>query len=179
MPLRPGLLVFLAAGSAAAAPTSDEKPAAVGTEPLQLDVSVDPTAVVPTRSGDPKPSAPHSATVRLTLTNVTAQDRELSFACPCFLGFEVEAPDGSVVGPEGGGTTCASMMADVRLPAGGKETRELRWTARSWKDTAAPLPPGRYKVYGTMGKGACGADRNGHPPMRTPPVTVEVRPVAN
>jgi hypothetical protein len=150
-----------------------------GTEPLKLDVSVDPTIVVPTKSQEPNPAAPHRATVRVTLTNVTSKERRLTFGCPCFLGFEVEAPDGTAAPPEGGGTGCVQAVAEVSLSPGAKETKELVWTARSWDGSFAPLPPGRYKVYGTMGKGICGADQLGHSPMRTPPVTVEVRPAAN
>lgn len=168
---------LLAVGIAAGARPGEKQ--AAGTEPLQLDVFVDPTIVVPTRSQEPTPGAPHKSTVRVTLTNVTSKERHLTFACPCFLGFEVEAPDGTAAPPEGGGTACIQTLADVHVPPGGKETRELLWTARSWKGTASPLPPGRYKLFGTMGKGSCGSDQHGHAPMRTPPVTVEVRPAAN
>lgn len=153
--------------------------AAAGTEPLTLDVSVEPTVVVPTRSQELNPGAPHRATVRVTLTNVTSKERELTFGCPCFLGFEVEAPDGSAVSPEGGAVGCIDASGGMRLAPGARETREFQWTARSWDGSAKPLAPGRYKVFGTMGKGHCGADRLGHPPMRTPAVTVEVRPSAN
>src|SRR4029453_13097801 len=101
-----------------------------------LDVSVDPTIVVPTRSQDPHPRAPHRATVRLALTNVTSQERRLTVACPCFLGFEVEAPDGTAVPPEGGGSVCAETVAEIVLPPGGKQTRQLLWTARSCRGAA-------------------------------------------
>lgn len=147
--------------------------------PLTLDVEVDPTIVVPAASQEESPSAPHIASVRVTLTNVSGKERVLRFACPCFLGFEVEAPDGSTAPPDRGGTACASVATEIVLPAGATETRELEWTARAWNGAYRPLPAGRYQVYGTMGHGACGADQRGHSPMRTAPVTVEVRPAAN
>ena len=179
--------ILALAASSVAAMSADEKsrgvapdcPAGRDCETLKLDLLVDPTVIVPTRSAVSKPAPPHTAAVRVTLTNVTSKDRDLTFGCPCFLGFDVEAADGTAAPPEGGGVACASVLAEVRLPPGGKHTSELVWTARSWNGSPAPLPPGRYKVFGTMGKGTCGADQGGHPPMRTPPVTVEVRPATN
>jgi hypothetical protein len=179
MRLRLVLGAGLAVAFANVGGAADERPVGAGTEPLKLDVLVDPTIVVPTRSQDPSPRAPHTTTVRVTLTNVTSKDRHLTFGCPCFLGFEVEAPDGTAAPPEGGGTGCADVLAEVHLPPGGKETKELQWTARSWNGSYAPLAAGTYKVFGTMGNGICGADQKGHSPMRTPPVPVEVRPAAN
>lgn len=149
------------------------------TGPLTLDVEVDPTIVVPTTSQEPHPKAPHVATVRVTLTNVSDKERRLTFGGTTFLGYEVETADGTAAPRDDGGTGCLGSETEVVLAPGQSETRVLVWTARAWNGSFRPLAPGKYKVYGTMGKGACGADQNGHSPMRTAPVTVEVRPAAN
>jgi hypothetical protein len=149
------------------------------TGPLKLDVEVDPTIIVPTASPDRHPKAPHVASVRVTLTNLSDKERVLRFGSSCVLAFEVEAPDGTMAPPEGGGERCLAVVTEIRLAPGATETREISWTARSWDGSFKPFAPGKYKVYGTMGMGSGGADRNGHSPMRTAPVTVEVRPATN
>ena len=141
---------------------------------LKLEVSVDPTIVVATRSQERDLGAPHIATVRVTLTNPNAYPLRLNFPNPCFLGFRLETMDGKEMG--GDGTVCIAMTAELTLAAGGKEAKTFRWDPRTWAGVYAPLEAGQYRIVGTLDKRYCGPDAKEEPPLRTAPVLVEVRP---
>ncbi len=153
-----------------------------GSRTLKLDVSVDPTIVVPTPSREPEPAAPHTSTVRITLTNPGPKALRLTFPDPCFLGYRVETRDGTPVPSEGSSRVCFQTIAKLDLAPGAKETKELRWTARTLEDPVAPLPAGTYRILGTLQKRYCdgpGGRMQEEPAIQTAPVTVEVRPAAN
>jgi hypothetical protein len=144
---------------------------------LRLDVSVDPTTIVPTRSQEREPAAPHTSKVRVTVTNPGPKALRLTFPDPCFLGYRVEAPDGAQL-PQEDGAVCMAALAEVTLAPGGRQTKEFRWTARASKAAWAPLPAGQYKVFGTLAKRYCGRQGQEEPPLETSPVVVEVRPAS-
>jgi hypothetical protein len=144
---------------------------------LKLDVSVAPTIVVSTGSQEREPPPPHTSTVRVTLTNPGPTALRLTFPNPCFLGYRVETMDGGDLAQEDG-EVCTAALQAVTLASGAKETKEFRWTARSWEGVYTPLRPGKYRIVGTLAKRYCGRDGQEEPPLQTAPVVVEVRPAA-
>jgi hypothetical protein len=149
-----------------------------GSRTLKLDVSVDPTIVVPTPSQDERPRAPHTSRVRVTVTNPGPTEHLLTFPDPCYLGFAVETADGLEV-PRESGEVCLTVLGALKLAPGESRSKEFRWTARTFDGLYKPLPAGEYRIVGTLAKRFCGPERQQEPPIRTAPVTVEVRPAAN
>ena len=145
---------------------------------LRLDVTVDPTTIVPTRSQNRDPAAPHTSKVRVTLTNPGSRPLRLTFPSPCFLGYRVEAMDGREV-PPADAPVCAAVLGELALAPGASKTKEFRWTAREGVDSYKPLPAGQYRILGTLAKRFCGREGQEEPPLETAPVVVEVRPAAN
>lgn len=174
------LLVGAAGGSAPAQQGTDSYADCVpgSSRLLKLDVSVEPTIVVPTSAQDREPRAPHTSKVRVTVTNPASREVRLTFPDPCYLGFEVEAADGRDV-PREDAEMCASALAELTLAAGASHSKEFRWTARTRDHAYVPLRPGKYTIAGTLAKRYCGAEGQEEPPLRTAPVAVEVRPAAN
>jgi hypothetical protein len=166
--------------------TSDlgECAAGAGSRTLKLDVAVDPTIVVPTPSQDRQPAAPHTSKVRLILTNPGPRELRLTFPDSCFLAYEVRTADGADLLPQEDAGLCYTALWEITLAPGASESKEYRWTARSWDagGVFTPMRPGRYKIVGTLKKRYCSAPGGGtqeEPPLETAPVTVEVRPAAN
>jgi hypothetical protein len=173
------LPMLLLAGATAAAQSDYGECASGGSRTLKLDVSVDPTIVVPTRSQEREPAAPHTSTIRVTLTNPGPQALRLTFPDPCFLGYRVETTGSEPALPAADGTVCAAELGQVRLEPGGRQSKSFRWTARTGEGTYTPLPPGKYRIVGTLQKRYCngpGGQRQEEPPLETAPVLVEVRP---
>jgi hypothetical protein len=177
--------LLLAPGDASAQAGAPTDPSAYGecapggdSRTLKLDVSVDPTTVVPTRSQEREPAAPHASKVRVTLINPGPKKLRLTFPNPCFLGYRVEAIDGRQV-PREDAPVCAAVLGELELAPGTSETKEFRWTARGGEDSYTPLPAGKYRIIGTLAKRFCGRQGQEEPPLQTAPVVVEVRPAAN
>lgn len=178
----PALILAGGGGAAAADSTAGatygECAAGGDSRMLKLDISVDPTTIVPTRSQEREPGAPHVSTVRVALTNPSAKELQLTFPNPCFLGYRIETIEGGTAPQEDGGSGCIDMLGGLRLAPGAKETKEFRWTARAAQGSYTPLAPGKYRIVGTLDKRYCnrGGEVREEPPLETPPVIVEVRP---